>query len=104
MMQPVENLLKSIGNGRSAGMWNGQGMTGFEWFLLIVVVIAVPLIVAVVVTLWTLEQARQRNRKNRTGGPAEPVKRQATRRVSSDAQAADAPSAGNEAVSRTLER
>lgn len=59
-------------------------MTGFEWFLLIVVVIAVPLIVAVVVTLWTLEQARQRNRKNRTGGPAEPVKRKATRSADGD--------------------
>lgn len=54
-------------------------MTGFEWFLLIVVVIAVPLIVAVVVTLWTLEQARLRNRKNRGGDRGEPVKRMAVR-------------------------
>ncbi|CAA9567637.1 MAG: hypothetical protein AVDCRST_MAG70-2181 [uncultured Thermomicrobiales bacterium] len=43
-------------------------MTGFEWFLLVVVVIGLPLLIAVVVTLWTLEQARQRQRKNR--GPA----------------------------------
>ncbi len=40
-------------------------MTGFEWFLIIVVVIGIPLLIAVVVTLWTLEQARLRNRKNR---------------------------------------
>jgi len=54
-------------------------MSGFEWFLLVVVVIAVPLVVAVAVTLWTLEQARMRNRRNReTGGPA---KRRATRDV-----------------------
>jgi cytoskeletal protein RodZ len=56
-------------------------MTGFEWFLLVVVVIVVPLVVAVAVTLWTLEMARQRKRQNRTavdpaGGP---VKRNATR-------------------------
>ncbi len=56
-------------------------MSGFEWFLLVVVVIAVPLVVAVVVTLWTLEQARQRNRKNRDASVLEagPVKRQASR-------------------------
>ncbi|MBA3275870.1 MAG: hypothetical protein H0T72_08750 [Chloroflexia bacterium] len=57
-------------------------MSGFEWFLLVVVVIAVPLVVAVVVTLWTLEQARQRNRKNRdvdNDAGAGPVKRQASR-------------------------
>ncbi len=75
-------------------------MTGFEWFLLIVVVIAVPLIVAVVVTLWTLEQARQRNRKNRTGGPAEPVKRMAVRRVSDDGSAVDEPAARSETEQR----
>jgi len=40
-------------------------MSGFEWFLLVVVVIGLPLLIAVVVTLWTLEQARQRHRKNR---------------------------------------
>ncbi|MDQ3656964.1 MAG: hypothetical protein M3457_18060 [Chloroflexota bacterium] len=59
-------------------------MSGFEWFLLVVVVIAVPLVVAVVVTLWTLEQARQRKRSNREvrdAGP-EPVKRQASRSTS----------------------
>lgn len=69
-------------------------MSGFEWFLLVVVVIAVPLVVAVVVTLWTLEQARQRTRKNRDPEPpgTEPVKRQATRsRVDSGATAAGAP-------------
>ncbi len=56
-------------------------MSGFEWFLLVVVVIAVPLVVAGVVTLWTLEQARQRNRKNRDASDPEagPVKRQASR-------------------------
>ena len=69
-------------------------MTSFEWFLLVVVVIAVPLIVAVVVTRWTLEQARQRNRKNRSDGPAEPVKRLATRRVVPRAGARDAPPGG----------
>ncbi|MGI8643859.1 MAG: hypothetical protein ACR2LS_07060 [Thermomicrobiales bacterium] len=40
-------------------------MSGFEWFLVIVVVIGIPLLIAVIVTLWTLEQARQRSRKNR---------------------------------------
>lgn len=62
-------------------------MSGFEWFLLVVVVIVVPLVVAVVVTLWTLEQARQRNRKNREGGNSpngDPVKRKATRDASVD--------------------
>lgn len=56
-------------------------MSGFEWFLLVVVVIAVPLVVAVAITLWTLEQAKQRNRKNRevASGSSEPVKRRATR-------------------------
>ncbi len=68
-------------------------MTGFEWFLLVVVVIAVPLIVAVVVTLWTLEQARQRNRKNRSGESAEPVKRNATRMVTVDTAESDGPPA-----------
>lgn len=58
-------------------------MSGFEWFLLVVVVILVPLIVAVMITLWTLEQARKRNRKNREPlDPASgPVKRKATREV-----------------------
>lgn len=41
-------------------------MTGFEWFLLIIVVIFVPLIVAVVITLWTIDQANKRKRSNRT--------------------------------------
>ena len=60
-------------------------MSGFEWFLLIVVVILVPLIVAVMITLWTLEQARKRNRKNREEGSASagPVKRRATREPAS---------------------
>ena len=60
-------------------------MSGFEWFLLIVVVILVPLIVAVMITLWTLEQARKRNRKNREEGTAsaDPVKRRATREPAS---------------------
>ena len=56
-------------------------MSGFEWFLLIVVVILIPLIIAVAVTLWTLEMARQRNRRNRPDHDpsAGPVKRKATR-------------------------
>jgi uncharacterized membrane protein YgcG len=56
-------------------------MSGFEWFLLIVVVIVVPLVVAIAITLWTLEQARLRNRKNRaeSNPTSEPVKRRATR-------------------------
>lgn len=56
-------------------------MTGFEWFLLVVVVIVVPLVVAVAVTLWTLEMARQRKRENRPASDpaAGPVKRKATR-------------------------
>lgn len=56
-------------------------MSGFEWFLLVVVVILVPLVVAVMITLWTLEQARKRNRKNREAADpaAGPVKRRATR-------------------------
>lgn len=55
-------------------------MSGFEWFLLVVVVIAVPLVVAVAITLWTLEQARQRNRQNREEEQGtEPVKRRAAR-------------------------
>jgi len=62
-------------------------MSGFEWFLLVVVVILVPLVVAVAITLWTLEQARQRNRKNREGSSsgATPVKRRATRDAGADA-------------------
>lgn len=79
-------------------------MTGFEWFLLIVVVIAVPLIVAVVVTMWTLEQARQRNRKNRTGGTAEPVKRMAVRRVSNDQLVVDDAASGTGSVPEAVER
>ena len=63
-------------------------MSGFEWFLLIVVVIVVPLVVAVVVTLWTLEQARQRSRRNREESTpstaTEPVKRRATRDATAD--------------------
>lgn len=57
----------------------GLPMTGFEWFLLIVVVILVPLLIAVIVTLWTLEQARKRNRRNRPGGKQSGVARKAMR-------------------------
>jgi uncharacterized membrane protein YgcG len=57
-------------------------MSGFEWFLLVVVVIAAPLVVAVAITLWTLEQAKRRNRQNREEAPGtEPVKRRATRAI-----------------------
>lgn len=64
-------------------------MSGFEWFLLVVVVIAVPLVVAVAVTLWTLEQARMRNRRNRVASESEeePVKRRAARDGPSGAEA-----------------
>jgi hypothetical protein len=54
-------------------------MSGFEWFLVIVVVILIPLVIAVLVTLWTLEQARKRNPRNRAGGKTSGTKRQATR-------------------------
>lgn len=40
-------------------------MTGFEWFLLIIVVIIVPLIIAGAVTIWTIDQANKRKRANR---------------------------------------
>lgn len=40
-------------------------MTGFEWFLLIVVVIGVPLIIAGIVTLWSIDQTNKRKRANR---------------------------------------
>ena len=53
-------------------------MSGFEWFLLIVVVIGVPLIVAVVVTIWTIDQARKRKRQNRPDAQIG-VKRRAVR-------------------------
>lgn len=51
-------------------------MTGFEWFLLIVVVIVVPLIIAVIVTLWSIDQANKRKRANRKD-PQIGVKRKA---------------------------
>ena len=54
-------------------------MSGFEWFLVIVVVILIPLAIAVVVTLWTLEMARRRNPRNRPGGKASGTKRKAVR-------------------------
>lgn len=54
-------------------------MSGFEWFLVIVVVILIPLAIAVVVTLWTLEMARRRNPRNRPGGKVSGTKRKATR-------------------------
>ncbi len=79
-------------------------MSGFEWFLLIVVVIAVPLVVAVVITLWTLEQARQRNRKNRDVGDqgTGPAKRQATRSSGSpEGTAAEAGSPDAESADRS---
>lgn len=53
-------------------------MSGFEWFLLIVIVIGVPLIVAVVVTIWTIDQARKRKRQNRPDAQIG-VKRRAVR-------------------------
>ena len=40
-------------------------MTGFEWFLLIIVVIVVPLIIAGAVTLWSIDQTNKRKRANR---------------------------------------
>lgn len=40
-------------------------MTGFEWFLLIIVVIVVPLTIAVIVTLWSIDQTNKRKRANR---------------------------------------
>ncbi len=54
-------------------------MSGFEWFLVIVVVILIPLVIAVVVTLWTLEMARRRNPRNRPGGKVSGTKRKAVR-------------------------
>lgn len=54
-------------------------MSGFEWFLVIVVVILIPLAIAVVVTLWTLEMARRRNPRNRPGGKVSGAKRKAVR-------------------------
>lgn len=54
-------------------------MSGFEWFLIIVVVILVPLAIAVGVTIWTLEMARQRNRRNRPDLKPIGVARKATR-------------------------
>jgi hypothetical protein len=54
-------------------------MSGFEWFLVIVVVILIPLAIAVVVTLWTLEMARRRNPRNRPGGKVSGTKRRAVR-------------------------
>lgn len=71
-------------------------MSGFEWFLLVVVVILVPLIVAVAITLWTLEMARQRKRQNRApvdsnGGP---VKRKATRESSVSDETVTSPTGG----------
>jgi hypothetical protein len=75
-------------------------MSGFEWFLLIVVVIAVPLVVAVAVTLWTLEQARSRNRQNREGAGTggEPVKRRATREP---ATSPSVPASGEVAIQQS---
>lgn len=59
-------------------------MSGFEWFLLIVVVILLPLAIAVAVTLWTLEMARRRNPRNRPGGKVSGTKRRATRPTGTD--------------------
>lgn len=82
----LPSLFGTLACAKVLGMGSSQRrdvdlMSGFEWFLLVVVVILVPLIVAVMITLWTLEQARKRNRKNREpGDPASgPVKRRATR-------------------------
>ena len=63
-------------------------MSGFEWFLVIVVVILIPLAIAVVVTLWTLEMARRRNPRNRPGGKVSGTKRRAVREPAGDAPAA----------------
>ncbi len=54
-------------------------MSGFEWFLIILVVVLIPLAIAVVVTLWTLEMARRRNPRNRPGGKVSGTKREAVR-------------------------
>ncbi len=65
-------------------------MSGFEWFLVIVVVFLIPLAIAVVVTLWTLEMARRRNPRNRPGGKQSGTKRRATREPTSPPTAAPA--------------
>ncbi len=68
-------------------------MSGFEWFLVIVVVILIPLVIAVAVTLWTLEMARRRNPRNRPGGKVSGSKRRGTKPdVRSDATGAPAGS------------
>ncbi len=64
-------------------------MSGFEWFLAIVVVILIPLVIAVVVTLWTLEMARRRNPRNRPGGKVSGTKRKAVREPSDVAEGDD---------------
>ncbi len=66
-------------------------MSGFEWFLAIVVVILIPLVIAVVVTLWTLEMARRRNPRNRPGGKVSGTKRKAVRQPSDVAEGDDRP-------------
>ncbi|HEV2127177.1 MAG TPA: hypothetical protein VGR22_00985 [Thermomicrobiales bacterium] len=70
-------------------------MSGFEWFLVIVVVILIPLVVAVAVTLWTLEMARRRNPRNRPGGKVSGTKRRGTR-PNAPSDATDAPAASEQ--------
>ena len=80
-------------------------MTGFEWFLLIVVVIVVPLTIAVIVTLWTIDQANKRKRANRKDSqigvkrkaalsPEEAAARKAARAERLAAEAAEAEKSG----------
>jgi hypothetical protein len=73
-------------------------MSGFEWFLVIVVVILVPLGIAIAVTLWTLEMARRRNPRNRPGGTkVSGSRRRATRdQAGSGAAAVQDPEPGRE--------
>jgi hypothetical protein len=78
------------------------GLSGAEWFILIVVVILIPLAIAVAVTLWTLEMARQRNKRNR-GDRAVGVKRRATRPTPSSDMLTEREAQG-ESASDTSER
>lgn len=85
-------------------------MTGFEWFLLIIVVIVVPLTIAVVVTLWTIDQANKRKRANRKDAqigvkrkaalsPEEAEARKAARAERLAAEAAEAANAAGPGTS-----
>ncbi len=68
-------------------------MSGFEWFLVIVVVILVPLGIAIAVTLWTLEMARRRNPRNRPGGQKRSGTRRRATRDALDTEEPAAPAA-----------